>query len=192
MPWLIVVTGRPAAGKSTLAAWLGKQLAIPVISKDGIKEILFEQLGWRDREWSKMLGRASVEVLYYLAQTQLQAGRSVILDNAFDVGLASPKLQALERRYEAQALQIICDADSQVLFERFKKRGESGIRHEGHVDKQTLPELEAHLAQERPLKLDLGGQVLRVDTTDLTTLCYQAILDQVTAIMNGAEMPERG
>ncbi|MGD8627286.1 MAG: hypothetical protein PVJ34_22310, partial [Anaerolineae bacterium] len=154
--------------------------------------VLFEQLGWRDRGWSKMLGRASVEVLYYLAQTHLRVGRSVILDNAFDVGLASPKLQALERRYRANVLQIICDADSRVLFERFKKRGESGIRHEGHVDKQTLPELQAHLAQERPLRLDLGGQVLWVDTTDLTTLCYRAILDEVTVIMNRAGETPRG
>jgi tRNA uridine 5-carbamoylmethylation protein Kti12 len=60
MSWLIIVTGRPAAGKSTLAKWLGQRLDMPVLSKDGIKEILFEELGWHDREWSKRLGRASL------------------------------------------------------------------------------------------------------------------------------------
>jgi predicted kinase len=185
MSWLIVVTGRPAAGKSTLATWLGQQLAFPVIGKDDIKEVLFNQLGWRDREWSKLLGRASVEMMYYFAQTQLKIGNSVILDNAFHPDLASAKLQSLSRLYGASTLQIICDADGRVLFERFKGRAESGIRHEGHVDTQSLDEFEAHLKQESPLKLDIGGQVLQVDTTDWATVCYEAILNEVSAIVGG-------
>ena len=88
--WLIIVTGRPAAGKSTLAKWLGQRLRIPVLSKDNIKEIPFEELGWSDREWSKRLGRASVEVMYACAQSLLEADQSVILDNAFHPELAPP------------------------------------------------------------------------------------------------------
>ena len=184
-PWLIVVTGQPAAGKSTLAAWLGRQLRWPVISKDGIKEILFDELGWRDREWSRTLGRASVELLYYFAAIQLEAGISAILDNAFHRELASPPLQALERRYRANVLQIICQADPAVLFERFKKRAESGVRHDGHVDLQALEELAASLARGRPMQLDLGGQVLRLDTADFGALRYETVLEQVRAIVAG-------
>lgn len=180
---MIVVTGRPAAGKSTLASWLGRQLACPVISKDSIKEVLFDQLGWRDREWSKVLGRASVELMYYIAETQLKASRSVILDNAFDPDLASAKLRALVRENGANSLQIICNARSTVLFDRFKRRAESGIRHEGHVDAQCLDELKASLQQERRQRLDIGGQVLRVDTTDLATIHYEAILNEVVAAL---------
>jgi predicted kinase len=62
MSWLMVITGQPAAGKSTLATWLGKQLTFPVISKDDIKVVLFNQPGWQDREWSRFFGRASVEL----------------------------------------------------------------------------------------------------------------------------------
>lgn len=183
MAWLIVVTGRPAAGKSTLATWLGKELQFPVISKDRIKEVLFNELGWRDREWSKTLGRASVELMYYFAKSQLENGNSVILDNAFHPDLASPKLRALESQYKVHTLQIICEADGEVLFDRFKRRAESGIRHDGHVDTQALDELKAHLEQERPLKLDIGGQVIRVDTTDFAALRYEVLLDRVVAMM---------
>jgi predicted kinase len=186
MTWLIIVTGRPAAGKTTLATWLGQQLMLPVISKDGIKEILFDQLGWRDREWSKMLGRASVELMYYCSQTQLEASKSVILENAFHPDLASPKLRALKDQYKANALQIICNTDSHVLFERFKQRAESGIRHEGHVDRQSLDELKLNLKQERPLLLDIDSHVLQVDTTDFATLRYEVVLERVKTIMNSA------
>src|SRR5690606_17314401 len=107
-PWLIVVTGRPAAGKTTLAMRLGRALALPVFGKDRLKEVLFDQLGWQDREWSKKLGAASAELLYECAAIQLEAGRSFILENAFHPDWATPKLLALKARYQADSLEIQC------------------------------------------------------------------------------------
>jgi len=182
MSWLIIVTGQPAAGKSTLAKWLGQRLDMPVLSKDGIKEILFEELGWRDREWSKRLGRASVEVMYACAQSLLEANQSVILDNAFHPELASATLKTLQKRYGCKMLQVICAARSDVLFERFKQRAESGLRHAGHVDAQCLDEFRASLAQGRALRLDLDGDWLEVDTTDFSAVPYEAILGQIESI----------
>ena len=40
--YCILVTGIPAAGKSTIANFIAEKLNIPMISKDGIKEILFD------------------------------------------------------------------------------------------------------------------------------------------------------
>ena len=185
MAWLIIVTGQPASGKSTLAAWLGQQLALPVIGKDGIKEILFAEMGWQDRDWSKQLGRASVEILYHLAHTLLGAGTSLILDNAFHPELASPQLQTLIQKHQARAIQIICQAPSEVLFHRFRQRAESGQRHEGHVDLLSLAELRASLQQQRPVQLQIEGAVIPVDTTDFATVDYGTILEQVSTLMKG-------
>lgn len=186
MAWLIIVTGRPAAGKSTLAAWLGTQLGIPVIGKDAIKEILFVELGWQDREWSKMLGRASVELLYYLAQTLLTSGTSILIENAFHPELASPTLRTIAIETKAATLQIICQANNEVLFQRFQQRDAEGLRHPGHVDVQSLDELQAALAQNRPVQLDLDGPVIKIGTNDFSTVRYEAILEQVKTIMHRA------
>ena len=192
MVWLIIVTGRPAAGKSTMAAWLGQKLGIPVIGKDPLKEILFAELGWRDREWSKMMGRASVELLYYLARTMLASGVSLLIENAFHPELASPSLRIITQETKAVTLQIIWQADNEVLFQRFQQRNASGLRHVGHVDAQSLDELRVTLAQDRPLRLDLDGPVIEVDTTDFTTVRYEAIWEQVKAIMNEVERGSTG
>jgi len=40
--YCILVTGIPAAGKSTIAAELSNHLLFPVVSKDSIKELLFD------------------------------------------------------------------------------------------------------------------------------------------------------
>jgi predicted kinase len=127
MPWLILVTGLPAAGKTTLSAWLSKQLTIPFIHKDAIKEILYDVLGWSDREWSQKFGAASIELMYYFAQASLMAGRSIILDNPFNPDLASAKISALARKANAGTIQIICHVSPEIAYQRFKQRAEAGL-----------------------------------------------------------------
>lgn len=44
--YCILVTGIPAAGKSTMAEFLAERLELPVISKDSLKELLYDMIGW--------------------------------------------------------------------------------------------------------------------------------------------------
>ena len=62
----VLVTGIPASGKSTLAAYLSKELRLPMMSKDKIKELLFDTVGFRSREEKVALGMGSMEIMYYL------------------------------------------------------------------------------------------------------------------------------
>ena len=71
-PTIIVVTGRPAAGKSTLAKWLSQKLKLPLVSKDSIREELFDRLGWKDRKWAQELGKASVDMMFILREPSLK------------------------------------------------------------------------------------------------------------------------
>jgi predicted kinase len=183
VPRLIIVTGRPASGKTTLARWLAQELHIPVVSKDSIREVLFERLGWRDRPWAQLLGQASIDLMFHFAEIQLEAGRSLILDNAFDPALSVPRFRALLARYHAEIIQIICNADAETLFERFKARAASGDRHPGHGDEDVFEQLRSYLAQDRSPILDIDGAVVEVDTTDLARVDYQELLNQVKSFM---------
>jgi predicted kinase len=176
-PHLIIVTGRPAAGKTTLARWLAQELGLPVVSKDSIREVLFEQLGWKDRPWAQLLGRASIDLMFHFAQVQLEAGSSLILDNAFDPAPSVPRFRALIARYHAETIQIVCNADGDTLFERFRAQAASGDRHPGHGDEDVFERLRSHLAQEQSPILDIGGPVVEVDTTDFARVDYQGLLE---------------
>lgn len=61
-PHLILVTGLPGTGKSTLARVLARHFAVPLIGKDAIKEPLFDVIGALDRHDSRRLSDASFAV----------------------------------------------------------------------------------------------------------------------------------
>jgi uridine kinase len=61
---VILITGHPSAGKTTLARYLSKRLVLPTICKDDIKEILYDTLGWSTLEWSLQLSAAAWTLLY--------------------------------------------------------------------------------------------------------------------------------
>lgn len=178
-PTIIVVTGRPAAGKSTLAKWLSQQLKLPLVSKDTIREELFDRLGWRDRKWAQELGKASVDMMFYFARAELEVGRSIIMDNSFYPPFSNPRFQALKKQYDAESIQIVCDSDRETLFQRFRSRADLGSRHPGHGDKDVIEELYANLADTASRILDIGGSVIEVDTTVFAKVDYQEILKRV-------------
>jgi hypothetical protein len=37
---------------------LSQELRLPLVSKDSIREELFDRLGWKDRKWAQELGKA--------------------------------------------------------------------------------------------------------------------------------------
>lgn len=48
---MVIITGAPDTGKTTLSKNLTKKLNLPVINKDEIKDLLFDDLGIKDNEW---------------------------------------------------------------------------------------------------------------------------------------------
>jgi hypothetical protein len=110
--FLILLTGLPATGKSTLGRQLSERLGIPYISKDDIKEIMFDRLGWSDREWSKKVGTATYDLLYYFLEPFLQNGASLIIDSNFSPKFDAPRFLGLREKYGYGGCQILLRACS--------------------------------------------------------------------------------
>ena len=82
---LIILSGLPASGKSTVARMLQTAFPYPILEKDRIKECLFDTLGFQSHEEKRRLDAAAARILLQTAEELLAAGGSVILDNNFDI-----------------------------------------------------------------------------------------------------------
>ena len=155
---MVVVTGIPASGKSTLATALSIQLGWPLISKDVVKEALYDALGTGDLEWSQRLGRAGHVVMYSLAATIPK----VILEAHFQRGVAEPELLALNRRI----VQIYCRCPVDLAAERYRRRIDDRDRHSGHLPEHQSDQVIERWMNDVPTPLDLPDALMvEVDTT---------------------------
>jgi hypothetical protein len=134
---------------------------------------LYDTVGTGDREWSQRLGRASYAVLFHWLDVELAARRSLIAESTFD-----PRAEAAFAALPAHvAVQVFCTAPAEVLLRRYGERR----RHPGHVDADVLEELRdgQHEARFRPL--ELGGDLVVLDTTSFDGLDLAPVTRLVAA-----------
>jgi predicted kinase len=149
---LTIILGSPASGKTTLARRLAADLGLPCLCKDDVKEALFDVLGSKDREWSRLLSDASFAALARLALAMLAAGRPCIVEGNWRAAHAL-LFRGVLTGQGARAAQIWCCAEPQEIVRRFTLRR----RHAGHLDDLLPPsELDAAAAQP-PTFMDLAG-----------------------------------
>lgn len=186
MPTVIIVSGPPCTGKTTLATDLAARLTLPLFSRDAIKESLFDTLGWSDRQRSRELGAASAAVLFTLLHATLAAGADCLTESNFRRDVSSPDFQRLLARTGARPVQIQCETRGDVLLARYAARAASPHRHPGHGDAHNLAELHPELTTGRYTPLDLPGPVLTHDTTELPQADPAALASRLRDLLRPA------
>ena len=176
IPTLVIITGIQSSGKSFIAQYLSKKLNLPFFSKDIIKEKLFDTLGYKDRDWSQTLGKGSLAVLFQTTEELLRHQQSLIIESNFKPNLAKIDIENLIKNIPVKIFQIICFADGQEIYRRFKDRVESGHRHPGHCDDVNIVECKDKLIKGGKFPIDIKGEKFEIDTTDFS----KVNLDQLT------------
>ena len=190
-PLLIVISGPPCSGKTTLGLHLAKEFHLPCIGRDDLKESLFDSLGWSDREWSRRLGRASYQLLYLIIEKLVSAQVTCIVESNFNAQDATRRFLDIRQRYGFHTLQFLCVTEGGVLMRRFKERAQSGHRHPGHVEDTQQEEQNAVLLEGRIAPLDIGGKVIEVDSTDFSKIDYDNLFRAVRDCLPGTVWPDK-
>jgi predicted kinase len=157
LPRLVVVTGPPGAGKTTIAAELRKRLGLPLITKDSLKETLGGELGIEDRVRSQQLGSVVFELIGLVVKELLAQGVSVIAEGNF-----TERSTLFSGLPPAEIVQVHVTAEPETLHMRLRERD---TRHPVHYDREAADEVSARAARGEWPPLAIGGRLIEIDTT---------------------------
>jgi predicted kinase len=159
VPKLIVVTGRPGSGKTTLAHALATSIRCPAFCRDEFKEGLVHTFGERPTPDEHIrLNQQIYETFFQAVELLLRDGITLVAEAAFQHRLWAPKLQPLQEI--AQIRLIVCSIDPVLARTRFIQRTMSDPERESYHAGGVL---QLDNAYEPPR---LAVPMLTVDTSD--------------------------
>jgi predicted kinase len=152
-PALIVVSGRPGAGKTTLAHAVARGVGCPAVCRDEIREGM-AHAGTPDPTMLR-----TFEAFFATVELMLRAGVTVVAEAAFQDKLWRPRLEPLAALGTIRIIR--CDVDPAVARERIVRRRLAVPTRAAHSDRAWL---DGPPPDWTPIAMDLP--TLAVDTTD--------------------------
>jgi predicted kinase len=198
---MIVLTGMPASGKSTVAAKLADALSLPVLAKDEFKEALFDTIGFSCYAEKRKLDHAANAVLLKAAEAMLRNGRSLIIDNNFD-GTAAEALNALTERMGARCVTVFFGGDTEAFYRRYVERDRLHLRHLGHVVQEHYPlhegdspdhdmtreEFREKFEKRGMADVRLNGIRIEIDATEPAAIDTDRLIQEIRTVLQSHEI----
>ena len=116
-PYLLIVTGRPGSGKTTFSQELGKELFLPVISRDALKEGYVHTFQKKHDDLPSNTNRLVTDLFFQTILNLLKNNVSLIAEAAFQHEVWEPRLESLSKVADIHIL--ICHIEPQKAEGRY-------------------------------------------------------------------------
>jgi predicted kinase len=180
-PPLVIVSGAPASGKTTLSRLLADRLPLPLLAKDRLRQIFRDAFDANTREENRRLLNPGFVVFYELVAELLRSGVGVVAECNFHRGISEPELRPVAAL--GSTVIVHCQVDRALSVERFIERDRLQLPDRRYAfDGERIAALERGIPQdawELAEPIEVGAPVLRVDTTD----GYAPDLDGIVAFI---------
>lgn len=180
---IVIVSGAPGAGKTTLAYPLAAALGLPLFAKDTIKETLYDVMGDEGPAalpTSRRFGAASMELLWRLAAD----APACVMEANFKPAHERSRSKLRELSEGGVLVEVHCFCPPEEAARRYNARGLTPQRHRVHTWSTLPPEVRAEYTG--PLGL---GPVVDVDTTGVVDVAHIAALVSVELGRGGVVSP---
>ena len=188
---LILITGAPASGKSSIAKAVSEMIQVSYISKDCFKIQLFEKYGFTSHKEKKRLSILGEDIMYDHILNSIRNNEDIIVDNNFKNFDRIRNIIKMANVH-VKVICIYCEADYNILAYRYNERISSGVRHKALYTLNQYPiikgisEFHPYISkddveriQEEVSECYYGDRILKINTDhigdDFCAICQKIV-----------------
>lgn len=176
---LIIISGDLAAGKSTLANSLSAELKIPALTKDSLKEVACDAIGYKNREENRQLSIAAVDAMIYVFMQTAKVDGDIILEANFRNDEIY-RIKEIADEYNYNVVLIYLTGDFNLLYQRFLDR--LSTRHIAHKSLNLDCSLDSFISYLQQIRNE--DLLYPMNTIDMTYLDEDEVVDEALNIIH--------
>lgn len=181
LPTLVVVSGPPGSGKTTLAHEMARILGCPAICRDEIKQGMVLATPGFEAGRDDPLNQRTLAAFFDVLGVLVHAGATVVAEAAFQDRLWRPNLEPLATLVHLRVVR--CTVNAAIAHDRITRRAQQSAHRAAHADRDLLNDIAAgsrSLDAFVPISLDVP--TLTVDTTH----GYDPSIQDIVAFAGGS------
>ena len=163
-PFVVLISGKPGAGKSTLGRELSRSLHLPFVCRDDIKTGLHVTHRAEDPSDARRFADAAFDIFYDTVGQLVAAGVSVVAEAPLHVGLCEEPVAQLAKSCVLMHVRVV--TPTSLAVQRYRSRWEAGERHPAHNDEQFASQMEDGAMDLNNFDVTLPYPTLDVDGSD--------------------------
>ncbi|MEO1056464.1 MAG: AAA family ATPase [Actinomycetota bacterium] len=189
VPFVVVISGVPGAGKTTLGWQLSRRLHVPFVSRDDIKTGLHVTHRSNDPDEAWRFAEHAFDTFFETISVMVRNGVSLVAEAAFHANRAHAPITALANSCEL--IHIPLTTPDNVAVERYVERAQARPRHPSHNDRRFGEEMRDGTKSVEVYRLALPCPTLSVDGSDQWDPSIDEIVSFIRSTHTGHPLPDR-